>query len=107
MEIKELADKIAKILDDKLGAEIEVIDVSDKTTLAEYFVICSGTSTTHVKALSNEVEYVLKTEDDLYPDHIEGHGSNCWILLDYKDVVVHIFHPEERENYSLEKLWMK
>ncbi len=105
MTNKELADKIVEILDSKLGIDIEVIDIAEKTSLADYFVICSGNSTTQIKALSDEVEYVLKNEYGIVPDHIEGHGTNRWILLDYKDVVVHVFHPEERSNYSLEKLW--
>ncbi|MBR4818969.1 MAG: ribosome silencing factor [Clostridiales bacterium] len=105
MEIKELADKIVEILENKKGVDIELIPVSEKTVLADYFVICSGTSSTHIKALADEVEYMLKRDYDVTPDHIEGRGSARWILLDYKDVVVHVFHPEERQNYSLEKLW--
>ena len=105
MDSKELATKIYDILDSKKGIDIEVIDVSGKTTLADYFVICSGNSTTQIKALSQEVEYVLKNECDLYADHVEGRAGDRWILLDYKDVVVNVFHPEERANYNLEKLW--
>ena len=105
MTSKEMADKIAVLLDNKKGIDIEIIDVADKTVLADYFVICSGNSTTQIKALADEVEVVLKNEDDIYADHVEGRNSNRWILIDYKDVVVHIFHPEERANYDLEKLW--
>ena len=105
MEIKELADKIVEILDKKKGVDIELIPVAEKTVLADYFVICSGTSSTHIKALADEVEYMLKRDYEVVPDHIEGRETGRWILLDYKDVVVHIFHPEERANYNLEKLW--
>ena len=105
MTSKELADKIVTLLDNKKGIDIEVIDVSEKTVLADYFVICSGNSTTQIKALADEVEVVLKNEDELYADHVEGRNSNRWILIDYKDVVVNIFHPEDRANYDLEKLW--
>ena len=105
MEIKELADKIVEILENKKGVDIELIPVAEKTVLADYFVICSGTSSTYIKALADEVEYMLKRDYDVTPDHIEGRESARWILLDYKDVVVHVFHPEERQNYSLEKLW--
>lgn len=105
MEIKELADKIVEILENKKGVDIELIPVAEKTVLADYFVICSGTSSTHIKALADEVEYMLKRDYGVAPDHIEGRESARWILLDYKDVVVHVFHPEERQNYSLEKLW--
>ena len=105
MNSSEMAAEIASILDSKKGLDIETIDVSDKTTLADYFVICSGNSTTQIKALADEVEYVLKTKFSIYADHVEGHGTNRWILIDYKDVVVHVFHQEERSTYNLEKLW--
>lgn len=100
-----LAQKIKTILDDKKAKDIEVIDVSDKTILADYFIIATGTSTTHVKALADEVEYLIKEKDNRPVDHVEGFESSRWILLDYGDVVVHVFHTEEREFYSLEKLW--
>lgn len=105
MDSKELATRIAEILDSKKGIDIEVIDVSDKTTLADYFIICTGNSTTQVKALADEVEYVIKNECGMMPDHVEGRGNNHWVLVDYKDVVVHVFHPEERQEYNLEQLW--
>lgn len=105
MTSKEMTDKIVTVLDSKKGIDIEVIDVSEKTTLADYFVIVSGNSTTQIKALADEVEFVLKNEDGIYPDHIEGRSGDRWVLIDYKDVVVHVFHPEERANYNLEKLW--
>ncbi|MBO4635719.1 MAG: ribosome silencing factor [Clostridiales bacterium] len=102
---KQLVDRIVKALEDKKGVDIEVIDVEDKTTLADYFVIASGNSTTQIKALTDEVEYALKTDYSLYPDHIEGRSGDRWMLIDYKDVVVHIFHPEDRARYNLEQLW--
>lgn len=105
MDSKELATKIADILDSKKGIDIEVIDVADKTTLADYFVICTGNSTTQVKALADEVEFVIKTECNIMPDHVEGRGNNHWVLVDYKDVVVHVFYPDERQEYNLEQLW--
>jgi ribosome-associated protein len=105
MESKELAEKIVEILDSKKGIDIETIDVTGKTTLADYFVICSGNSTTQIKALADEVEFVLKRDYEIMADHVEGRSGDRWILVDYKDVVVHIFHPEERANYNIEKLW--
>ena len=105
MTSKEIAEKIKTILDSKKALNIETIEVGEKTILADYFVIASGTSVTHVKSLADEVAYQLKTEHQLAPDHVEGESTARWILIDYKDVVVHIFHPEEREFYSLEKLW--
>lgn len=107
MTASDLARKIRTILEDKKAKDIDVIDVSDKTILADYFVIATGTSTTHVKALADEVEYLLKEKDNRLVDHVEGFESSRWILLDYGDVVVHVFHSEERDFYSLEKLWQQ
>lgn len=106
MEInaKELAIKAAKALDERLARELSVIDVSGITELAEYFVIATGTSSTHVRALSDETEYKLKQEGIL-PDHIEGHAAKNWIVMDYNCVVVHIFDTEARTYYDLERLW--
>ncbi len=107
MTASDLAQKIKTILEDKKAKDIDVIDVSDKTILADFFVIATGTSTTHVKALADEVEYLLKEKDNRLVDHVEGFESSRWILLDYGDVVVHVFHSEERDFYSLEKLWQQ
>ncbi len=106
MDLLTVAQKIVSILNDKKGKDVELIPVAEKTALAEYFVICSGTSVTHIKALSDEVEFCLKNELGIMPDHIEGLSTGRWVLLDYKDIVVHVFHPEERAHYSLEKLWL-
>ena len=107
MDSKELAEKIVEILDSKKGIDIETIDVTGKTTLADYFVICSGNSTTQIKALADEVEYALKNDCGIFADHIEGRAGVRWILIVLKDVVVHIFHPEERANYDISTLWEK
>ena len=106
MEInaKELALKAAKILDERLAKELSVIDVSGVTEIAEFFVIATGTSSTHVKALCDEVEFKLKQEN-IVPDHIEGHNAKNWIAMDYGCVVVHIFDTEARTYYDLERLW--
>lgn len=107
MTIEELVEKIVEALESKLGKDIEVIDVSSKSTLADYFIIASGNSTTQIRALSDEVEFHIKKELGLLPDHVEGKAGDRWILIDYKDVVVNIFHPEERAHYNLEQLWMR
>lgn len=106
MDTLTIAQEIVKILDDKKAVDVELIAVGDKTSLADYFVVASGTSTTHIKALSDEVEFVLKNDHKMYVDHIEGLSTGRWVLLDYKDIIVHIFHPEDRAHYSLEKLWL-
>ena len=104
MEPKDLALQCAKILSDKLAQNLSVLYVREVTTLADYFVIATGGNATHVKALADEVEFKLK-QDDISPDHFEGHGSNSWIVMDYGTVVVHVFSEEAREFYDLERLW--
>ncbi|MCH5296234.1 MAG: ribosome silencing factor [Ruminococcus sp.] len=95
---------IAKALSSKKGLDIQVIEISDVSVLADYMVIATGTSTTHVKALADEVEYKLD-EAGLSVSHIEGYRSNTWILLDYIDVIVNVFSDEAREFYDLDRLW--
>lgn len=105
MTADETAKIIAEIIDSKKGQNIEVIDIEGKTILADRFVIATGQSVTHVKALAGEVEFQMKGKYQRVPDHVEGYETSRWILMDYEDVVVHIFHEEERAFYSLEKLW--
>ena len=92
-----------KALDDKKAKDIEVIEISGVTTIADYFVIATGASSTQVKSLANEVEHKL-SELGLEPHHIEG-KSTGWILLDYNGVIVHVFHTEMREFYDLSRHW--
>ena len=84
--------------------DIKVIKIKDISAIADYFVIATGTSSTHVKALADEVEAQLD-EAGISVSHVEGYRSNSWILLDYVDVVVHVFSDEAREYYDLERLW--
>ena len=103
-DAKGLADAIAEILDSKKARDIKILHVEDKTVIAEYFVLCTGNSSTQVKALAGEVEY--RTEQrGLSPYSVEGRDNNSWILLDYSNVIVHIFSREAREFYNLEKLY--
>lgn len=94
----------AKALSSKKGLDIKVIEIADVSVLADYMVIATGTSTTHVKALADEVEYQLDNAG-VSVSHIEGYRSNTWILLDYIDVIVHVFSDEAREFYDLDRLW--
>ncbi len=96
---------IEEILKDKKARDVETIDIEGKTILADAFVIATGTSTTHVKSLADEVEFEMKDKHGIVPGHIEGHAGGRWVLMDYGDIVVHIFHDEERRFYSIEKLW--
>ena len=93
-----------KILDSKKGYDIDVIEIGDVTAITDYFVICTGNSEPQLKALADEVEYQMK-ERGVPVGHIEGYATASWILLDYSDVIVHIFHKESRMYYSLERLW--
>ena len=101
---RELAEIAVKALDSKKGKEIRLIRIDKITTLAEYFVICTGTSNTHVNALCDAVEKEL-TEKGEEPLHREGYRGGTWVLLDYGCVVVHVFNDEARKFYSLEHLW--
>lgn len=100
----ELAKKAAELLDNKKAMRLNVIKVEDISSLADYFVIASGTSNTHVRSLSDELEEKLK-EEGVAPTRIEGYRSNSWILLDYSSVVVHVFTQEARDFYDLDRLW--
>ena len=104
MTPKEMALVIAKALDSKKGLDIKVLETGPLTTLADYFVICTATSTTQVKALADECEKVMKENGEL-PHHVEGHRGGTWVLLDFSSVVVHLFMEEAREFYDLERLW--
>ena len=104
MTPKELALAVAKALDSKKAGELTVLETTDVTTLADYFVICTATSSTQVKALSDLCEETMKNLGE-EPHHIEGHRGGVWVLLDYISVVIHIFMPEAREFYNLERLW--
>ena len=101
---RELAEIAVKALDSKKGKEIRLIRIDKITTLAEYFVICTGTSNTQINALGDEVEKELMLAGE-EPLHREGYRGGTWVLLDYGCVVVHVFNDEARKFYSLEHLW--
>ena len=100
-----LACVIAQFLDDKLAKDITILNISHVSSLADYFVIASGDSTPQVKALMETVKDKIKKHFARLPLRNENDQKNRWNLLDYGDVVVHILHKEERENYALEKFW--
>jgi len=105
MEQRELANIIGEILDAKKGIDIQIIDLEGKTIIADYFVIATGNSKPHIRSLTEEVEIKLRDEYKIEPLHIEGRDSGRWILMDYGGVILHVFHEEDRNFYSLEKLW--
>lgn len=104
MTPKEIALTLVKALDSKKGIDIKVLETADLTTLADYFVLCTATSTTQVKALADECEKVMKERGEP-PHHVEGHRGGSWILMDFSSVVVHLFMEEARKFYDLERLW--
>lgn len=104
MEPRELAKSIAEILSNKKAADLRLLEVTDLTALADYFIIATGTSAPHLKTLAEEVEYVLKKRG-VMPNRIEGRSGGSWVLIDYGAVVVHLLMRDEREFYSIERLW--
>ncbi len=101
----ELSKKIAGYLDNKKAQDIKIIKIDDLTVVTDYIVIATGTSTTQVKSLADEVDFMVNKELEITPARVEGYESKNWILLDYETVIVHIFHPQAREYYNLDKLW--
>ncbi len=104
METKDKVKLIAKTLSDKKADDIDIIEIGDLTILTDYFVIASASNTNHVRALADEVEYICKQEG-MIPDRIEGYQTSNWIVIDYGDVIVHLFYRQTREFYNLDKLW--
>lgn len=103
-DARELAEAIAEVLDSKKGRDIKILHVEDKTVIAEYFVLCTGNSSTQIKGLAGEVEFRIG-ERGVAPYGIEGRDNNSWLILDYSNVIVHIFSRESREFYDLDKLY--
>ena len=105
MQSEQLKDVICKVLDDKKGVDIAVIDIGELSIVADYFVIVSGRSTTQVKALANNLEEEMSKVYGVEPLRSEGKRDGRWAVVDYGGVVVHVFHEETRRLYSLEQLW--
>ena len=102
--IFELKKKIIKTLDINKALDIISIDLKDKSSMADYMIIASGTSSRHIQSLSEQVLAKLK-DNGIKNSKIEGKDSNEWKLVDGIDLVIHIFHPEKRKFYELEKIW--
>lgn len=104
MNSTELMGKIVNLLDSKKAQDITCLNISELTTMADYFVICTGTSSTQIKALSDELDKKL-SESGIQFLGKEGFQTANWILMDYDSVIVHIFNGETRDFYSIENLW--
>ncbi len=105
MTSQEKAKRIASILDEKKGKAVTILKVENETVITDYFVIATATSSTHLKALCDEVSFKLREEDGITVYRTEGYSGGGWILMDYSDVIVHIFDSEARQFFNLEKLW--
>lgn len=104
VESAQLARAAALSADEKKGKDVRILDIRSISSVADYFVICTGTSTTHVRAIVDNVEEQL-SRLGLTLHHMEGYQNGRWILLDFSDIVVHVMQQSEREFYNLERLW--
>ena len=106
MEGLELANRITDILVDRQAQNIIILDIKDVTIIADYFVICSGTTRRQLDALRSAIQAELKSHSEhILPLNIEGTAESGWILMDYNSVIIHIFTPEVRDFYQIEELW--
>ena len=104
LSAKEVAARAVAALEEKKGINIEILRIDRVTTLADYFVICTGTSNTHVNAMTNAVEAAMDEAGEPLVSR-EGHRSGTWVLLDFGCLIVHLFLKDQREFYDLERLW--
>jgi ribosome-associated protein len=100
-----LIDRIVELIQSKKGEDILVIDVRKVTSIADYFILTTGTSNVHIKAIADEVRMKMKQDDGVIPWHVEGFEALRWVLIDYVDIVVHVFDRETRSYYGIENLW--
>ncbi len=103
-EIKKLKNELEKILSDNKAIEVKSIDLKDKTSIADFMIVASGNSSRHIQALSEILLEELKKKG-IENCRLEGHSSNEWKLIDAIDIIIHIFHPEKRKFYDLERMW--
>lgn len=101
---KQMATIAVKAMDDKLGKDIKVIDISNVSVLADYFIIASGANKNQVQAIVNSVEEEMQ-KNGHHPKQVEGYQTANWVLLDYGDVIIHIFDEENRLFYDIERIW--
>lgn len=104
METKDLVKLVCKALDDKKAEDVKAIDISGVSVMADYFIVASGNNQNQLLAMQDEVDRVLH-ENGVHAKQIEGNRSSTWILMDYEDIIVHLFSAEDRLFYNLEKIW--
>lgn len=105
MNSKEVAKKAFMALDEKMAVDIKIIDISKISVIADYFIIAGGSNERQVKALADNVEEKLG-KDGVFPKSSEGYQNAKWILMDYGDVIIHVFNQEDRLFYDLERIWV-
>jgi ribosome-associated protein len=105
VQSRDLAIAIARAADDRKGANIALLNVADVSYIADYFVIVTGFSSVQVRAIARSIQDTVETDWQQRPFRVEGQGEGTWVLIDYGDVIAHIFMPKEREFYSLEAFW--
>ena len=105
MESKKLAQLCRDFADNKKAENLVVLDVCKLSSVTDYFVIATGTSQPHLRAIVEEIHSKLRDEHDLRPSRTDGMASGAWVVLDYFDVIVHVMHTETRKHYDLEGLW--
>ena len=105
LESKQLAEKIAGILENKGADDIQILEVGHMTSITDFFVVASGRNVQFVHTLAEDLEEKLIEEAGIEPRRKEGKNGARWIVQDYAHVIVHLFHPEERQYYNIERLW--
>lgn len=100
----EIVKAAVAVLDEKQARDIQVLQIEELTTLADYFIICTGTSNTHIRTLTEHVDHVLE-EQGVTAHHTEGHRGGSWVLMDYLSVVIHVFTEDARKFYQLDRVW--
>lgn len=105
ISVEDLVKKVHELMDEKLGTDITVLNIGEISSVAEYFIIASANSERQLKAIADHVEDTLAKDFGLEPRGKEGHGGSAWIILDYGDIMVHVFKEEERSFYNLERIW--
>lgn len=104
-EIFEAVKIVYNALDDKMATDIKVVDTANLTPLADYFVVASANNSSQLRAMSEAVEEELHKKCSIEKKHVEGMQTKSWVLLDFGDIIVHLFNSEDREYYDIEKLW--
>lgn len=104
MEIMEIVKTAVAALEDKKAEDVAVIDIGGVSSLCDYFIIASGSNSNQLGAMQDSVEEELGKKG-IHPKQIEGNNRSTWILMDYQDVIIHLFDKEERQFYDLERLW--